>query len=646
MNKTDSSVVSGFRLETLEILNWGTFNGNIYRITPGGATSLLTGANGSGKSTIVDALLTLLVPNLRRNYNLASGSEQKRERDEKSYVLGAFGRRRSESDNITRVEYLRNRNSYSVLLARFHDEANSHDVTLVQIFYFQNDSLMKFQVAAETALEIKNDFSGFTSIRELRKKLRERQGVEVFDNFSDYAGAFRRLLGLESEKALDLFNQTVSIKEIGNLNDFIRRHMLERPDVEGRIDTLRKNFDNLDAAHKAIIRAADQLEKLNPLVNLLDSYDAILAEIRQCVMLQSIIPVYFAEMKLDLVNRALSGIDEKLRSLQNQTASLDHELEKRQEEELNLRQSIEQNSDALRLKELLREKQNLEKELNNRREQSIRYNRLAGLVELITEPAEKTFYQNREKSAERLAGHTAVLEKLQIQRDENTIALSKLQSEEKVLTEEVESLLSRSSQIPASLHRERACAAAELGIDENMLPFAGEIIKVRDDCRELEGIIEFILRPFALSILVPAEHAAAFSRYINKKDLSRKISFIITEEIPGQWQAAEIKNRGLKTMLDINPGTRIFRQIDSFLSENYYHAPVKSVDTLLREEKSFTAAGFIHEKINHLHKGAAGETSDRSNFVLGWDNKEKIKLLTAELQTLKKNAALHERNIS
>ncbi|MEO1290860.1 MAG: ATP-binding protein, partial [Chloroflexota bacterium] len=51
----------GYRLETLEVFNWGTFNG-LFRLNTQTHTALLTGKNGSGKSTLVDALLTLLVP--------------------------------------------------------------------------------------------------------------------------------------------------------------------------------------------------------------------------------------------------------------------------------------------------------------------------------------------------------------------------------------------------------------------------------------------------------------------------------------------------------------------------------------------------------------------------------------------------------
>lgn len=51
----------GFRLQRLEVRNWGTFHDKVHILDPAGQTALLIGENGSGKSTLVDALLTLLV---------------------------------------------------------------------------------------------------------------------------------------------------------------------------------------------------------------------------------------------------------------------------------------------------------------------------------------------------------------------------------------------------------------------------------------------------------------------------------------------------------------------------------------------------------------------------------------------------------
>ena len=86
-----SSDTAGFRLQYMEIYNWGTFHERIFRLAPQGNNALLTGANASGKSTIIDALLTLLVPAKKdRFYNQSSGVEKKGNRTEETYVLGAL----------------------------------------------------------------------------------------------------------------------------------------------------------------------------------------------------------------------------------------------------------------------------------------------------------------------------------------------------------------------------------------------------------------------------------------------------------------------------------------------------------------------------------------------------------------------------
>nr|WP_204080068.1 ATP-binding protein [Mycobacterium riyadhense] len=60
---------AGYRLQRAEVLNWGTFDSQVWRFTPNTDTALLTGDIGSGKSTIVDAITTLLVPSHKAAYN-------------------------------------------------------------------------------------------------------------------------------------------------------------------------------------------------------------------------------------------------------------------------------------------------------------------------------------------------------------------------------------------------------------------------------------------------------------------------------------------------------------------------------------------------------------------------------------------------
>jgi uncharacterized protein YPO0396 len=244
----------GFRLSRLEVYNWGTFHNRVWGFDLHGDNALLTGDIGSGKSTLVDAVTTLLVPPQKITYNKAAGAEA-RERTVRSYVLGHYRTERGGTGLAARPVSLRDVNAFSVILARFNNEALRQQVTIAQVFWLKDaqGQPARLYVIANQALSIAEHFSGFgTDIGNLRKRLRGLQSVEMHDSFPPYGAAYRRRFGIDNEQALDLFYQTVSMKSVGNLTEFVREHMLEAFPVEPRITALIGHFDNLSRAHEAV----------------------------------------------------------------------------------------------------------------------------------------------------------------------------------------------------------------------------------------------------------------------------------------------------------------------------------------------------------------------------------------------------------
>ncbi|MEI2818262.1 MAG: ATP-binding protein [Microthrixaceae bacterium] len=105
----------GFRFHRLEVLNWGTFDHRVWTFDIDGRNALLTGDIGSGKSTLVDAVTTLLLPANRIAYNKAAGADT-RERDLRSYVLGHYKSERNETTGTSLTVGLRDTRHYSVIL--------------------------------------------------------------------------------------------------------------------------------------------------------------------------------------------------------------------------------------------------------------------------------------------------------------------------------------------------------------------------------------------------------------------------------------------------------------------------------------------------------------------------------------------------
>ncbi|MCB0599275.1 MAG: AAA family ATPase, partial [Phaeodactylibacter sp.] len=163
---------AGYRLHQLEVLNWGTFDEHVWAIYPNGDNALLTGDIGSGKSTLVDAITTLLVPHQKITYNKAAGAET-RERSLLSYIRGAYKNEKVTQSSKARDVYLRSgKEHFTVLLAVFSNEGYGQSVSLAQVFWLQNDSVRKFYVLAHDEMSIVDDFSNFgNQIKRLKKSL-------------------------------------------------------------------------------------------------------------------------------------------------------------------------------------------------------------------------------------------------------------------------------------------------------------------------------------------------------------------------------------------------------------------------------------------------------------------------------------------
>ncbi len=336
---------AGFRLQYLEVLNWGTFNKALWKIQPDGYNALLTGDIGSGKSTLVDALTCLLVPHNKIVFNKAAGAEGK-ERNLLSYVRGEYKKEKEEITKVARKIYLRpDDNTYTVIIGNFHNDGYAEDVCLSQVFWIGKDGKVeKLLIISTLPLSITRHFSGFSDINDLRKKLRQTEGIQLFnDNFSHYSEHFRRLFGMNSDKAIDLFYQTVSMKSVSSLTDFVREQMLERTDVREQISALLKRFDDLNKAHAAVVNAREQFLILKPLTEASVEYGTTGREIENTEAMLGVIPAWFALQKRQLLQQAITKTLEELDIASQVQKRLASEKDQLENKKLGILQDIDNN---------------------------------------------------------------------------------------------------------------------------------------------------------------------------------------------------------------------------------------------------------------------------------------------------------------
>ena len=625
---------AGFRLRRIELYNWGTFHNKVWRLLPQGDNALLTGDIGSGKSTLVDAITTLLVPAQRITYNKAAGAEAK-ERTLKSYVLGHYKSERGDNGLSARAVALRDHNSYSVLLAHFYNEGFDQHVTLAQVFWVKETQGQpaRFYVVSDHSLTIAEHFANFgADINTLKKRLRQTSHIEVYDSFPPYGAAFRRRFGINSEQALELFNQTVSMKSVGNLTDFVREHMLEAFPVANRIEALVSHFDDLNHAHEAVLKAKAQVEVLEPLVADNARHGKLSAQVTELCGCREALRPWFALLKSELLDKRLAKLAQQLIRLVQQIQTLDEQKRARLAQRDELKQAISDNGGD-RIERVKAEIATRQQEKTDRGKRAERYNALADALDLPEPTNADTFLSNQQALQNQHRDAETRQADAQNALTETTVELRDVKQQHETITRELTSLRQRRSNIPSHMLVIRDRLREALTLDEQALPFAGELIQVRETERDWEGAAERLLHSFGLSLLVPDAHYAQVAEWVDRTHLKGRLVYYRVRE-PKDANVVQLHPDSLVRKLAIKPDSEFYPWLESELTRRFNYACCESLTQFRREKKAITHAGQIKAGGERHEKDDRHRLDDRSRYVLGWSNKAKIAALEKQAADL------------
>ncbi len=622
----------GFRLMRLEVLNWGTFHKQVWGLDAGGNNALVTGDIGSGKSTLVDAISALLVP--RVSFNKAAGASPG-ERSLESYFFGRYKAERGEPGLASKPVSLRDAGSYSVLLARFHNEALGQTVTLAQVFWAKapQGPPARMYLVSDAALSIREHFANFGSnIDRLKKRLRATPGTETFDTFPPYASAYRHRFGIENEQAMDLFQQTVSMKSVGNLTDFVREHMLEAFAAQERIDALVAHYQDLDRAHELVLKAKFQVGFLGPMVEDCDQRAALAAEVEQLRARRDALRPWFTWKKKALLEKRLGDLDAQLEKLAHRIGSFEETRSRRRGERDGLRQAIaEQGGDRIeRIKQEITETLSRKEDLARRAQRYDEHAREAGLPAAADAD---TFLANRRAIEAGIAAAEQAEAQAQNALTEAGVELRALQEQYDELAAELESLRKRLSNIPRHMLEMRAELCRAAGLREAELPFAGELLEVRQEARDWEGAIERLLHGFGLSILAPDSHYSRVADWVDRTHLHGRLVYFRVLKAR-HVDRTPIAASSLVNKLAIKPESDFYEWLDAEVALRFNLICCDSLDQFRREPQAITRAGQIKARGERHEKDDRHAVEDRSRYVLGWSNERKIEALESSRKQL------------
>lgn len=319
-------------IQKLRLINWHFFTNTTTDIKN---ITFLTGANGTGKSTIIDALQIIILGTTRpENFNKAANEKGRSGRTLLSYLRGQTG---VGADG--KVLNLRSGTFTSYIAIELFDDVLNKPFTLGAVFdvddadridkhYFYLDSEFP-----ENGFSTAGDAKGKNKLplryRELSKFVRENYAVNhfrFFDTDADYQTFIKEIYGNLPDKYFALFKKAVSFAPISNISSFITEYICDA-DLNVDITPMQKNIEQ----YKILETEAKNLKtKVEALSAIQVAYQEMVSFNNQIQMLNYVnsrVSYEEAQKKLDGFNERLKKDNDRLLLIGDSISRADQQLE-------------------------------------------------------------------------------------------------------------------------------------------------------------------------------------------------------------------------------------------------------------------------------------------------------------------------------
>lgn len=626
-----------FRLERLQLVNWGTLGG--YRDVPvprGGM--LLTGPSGSGKSTLLDAMTTVLVQPKWASFNAAAqaGDAGDRSRSIASYVRGAYRRETDADTGQVNTAYLRPDATWSAVALTFSDARGAH-TTVARLFHLPRGRVASGDVStlylvADEPVDLLDLEPFAASGLEMRRLKQSHPGWRVESTYPAVAAQLQRRVGLASDQAQRLLHKTQSAKNLNSLNTLLREFMLDEPETFELAKQAVEQFTELSVAHASVVEARRQVESLHSLPDHAHAHATAQAQLATLLQQSESLHAWMLGQRIDVGLARESELARRESQLSGEVVRSDDAKAAAQLARDDARRRVDGLGGAQR--QVLQERIAVQREALRRVEASYYRERERGeqwgwevpesAAQFTAWVADRTADADKARNFLHDVGFGHELHE----------ARAQARQQVETLERDLDSLRRHRSNLGAHLLEVRAWLVAELGIDAARLRFAGELIEVRPEFAEWQGAIERVLRPVARTLLVPDDLYREVARLVDGRHLGIRLVYERMVRASVSSSSASMSELGSAASvigrIEVAPG----EQHDWLLGElarRFDYACVESVGELAGHPRAVTRAGQVKHSVTRHEKDDRSRVDDPLSWVLGFSVEHKERLLAQRL---------------
>ncbi|PZF67863.1 hypothetical protein DEJ33_05235 [Curtobacterium sp. MCPF17_047] len=534
--------VAQWRAESMQVVNWGGFQGH-RQVELSGTATLISGASGTGKSTLMDAYLAVMMPsdvpfNGASNDATTGRARSADQRNLLTYLRGKVDTRRDPETGALKDVTLRGdeQTTWGAVAVTFrNDDERRFTVLRAYIVPRRARGVADIQMTMATVDDVFDlrRLEDFVPSRFAHLELTGRiPGLVIRDTYQELAYTLQTRLGIGDSgggnRAMRLLARIQAGQHMPTVDALYKSLVLETPGTYEAADRALAHFAALDEAYEAMDTEERKVRILSPISELHDEIErsrAAAAALDGIATGADVSPFahWTASRKRELLDleverntRERTATRAEVEAASARHAAVEVEL---RDAEARLRDS---GGNALAQLEDRIDRGTRERAAVARARE-VFDERTAPLGEPLSSEAE--FTEAQRASHEFLGTYPARRDDLDSRRDALTREEYPLLDRERTLRQERRSLEHRQGAMPLPMHEARVAMARAAGIDPAEVPFVAELLDVLPAEEQWRTAIESVLAPVARTLLVDEDRLDDFSAAIDALRLPVRVQF-------------------------------------------------------------------------------------------------------------------------
>ncbi|MEU6720406.1 SbcC/MukB-like Walker B domain-containing protein [Nonomuraea sp. NPDC046802] len=634
-----------WKAETFQMVNWGGFQDH-HQIEFSPTGTLLSGASGTGKSTLLDGYIALMMP-WNTPFNGASNdvaSGRARSVDQRNlltYLRGKTNSSRQQGTDELHDRVLRGKDgpTWGAVAMTFVDD-NGRRYTALRAYYVARGVTKAGDIVMKLATT-----DGYLNLRDLaplaasrfdKRALKARfPDLVPYDSHDAFEQTLFTRLGIgangEGAKALRLLARIQGNFEATTVDGLYKFMVLEKPTTYAAADKAIGHFEDLERAYDAMVTVAEKAKILEDLPRLHQDFERASSSAHAIEQLgvtrDGDTPFHLWTLRTERsllaeavkANRKGRG---EAHSRHNDALTKETALKAEVED---LKRHIRDNGGDT-LEKLHHDVQQLESERHQTSQKRQRFDeRIQTLTADVRSPED--FVRLSAAATQFTRTFDQVVKDLEDQQQAKRRDMFPHEEQASRLREEKHSLSGREGLVPPLLHNARVMIAQACDIPAEGLPFVAELIDLAPGEEKWRKAAEVTLAPISRIMLVDENLLEPLSRVIDPLHIPVRITFEgVPLGLPEEFRGDPRRISGKLIFKDSLFGHWVQQRVRA---SNIDARCVDSPDELNSGGPCVTANG----QTRHGQRGAHGDLR-RDRNIIGFSNTDRLAEIDKELNDL------------